>query len=175
MDNQWVIHTQKFSETTGVNFKESLKDHGNAAIYYSKKTTTKDDYPQFKKDLLQEMCSNNKSLDAVNKQNSKESIESVLINKELTKKREHIKNILNENKVTKVKEPKVAKVKEPKVTKVKEPKVAKVKEPKVAKVKEPKVAKVKEPKVTKVKEPKVAKVKEPKVAKVKEPKVAKVK
>jgi hypothetical protein len=35
--NVWVDHTKHFSESTGMTYKESLKDHDNAASYYTKK------------------------------------------------------------------------------------------------------------------------------------------
>ena len=92
MNNPWVSHSIQTSKSTGVTLKEGLTSHDNAAHYFSKKAdTTKESY---KKELLQEMCSDQRSLNAVNRQNAKYSVEYMSNEIQLKKKREYIKKVL---------------------------------------------------------------------------------
>jgi hypothetical protein len=138
--NVWVDHTKHFSESTGMTYKESLKDHDNAASYYTKKIRKNKNMSPAMKEAGQEICLDMISLNAVNKQNTKGGTEHHLNDKTIKKNREFIKSVLNnETYQTKVATPKEPKP--PKVVKPKEPKPVKAKAPK-----EPKPPKVVKPK-----------------------------
>jgi hypothetical protein len=156
----------------GITLKESLQDHSNAAGYYSKKAKKMKDTPYIS-ELKQEICKEIYSLNEVNKQNSKGSLEHSINDEKLKKNRDFIKKALTDPVKEKAPKPvkeKPVKEKAPKPVKekpVKEKAPKPVKE-KPVKEKAPKPVKEKTPKPVKEKTPKPVKEKPVKEKPVKE-------
>jgi hypothetical protein len=83
MSNEWINHSQKYSNKNNITFKESLQSHENASLYYNEKAINNDDW---KTKYQQEICSDIYSLNAVN-QLSKDDTNS----KKLKQKRDNLK------------------------------------------------------------------------------------
>ena len=88
MTSEWIKHTKANSAKTGISYKESLQDHSNAFSYYAEKAE-KD--PSWKKQYQQDLCQDMYSLNVVNKQNNKDSLNYALNENKLQSKRTFVR------------------------------------------------------------------------------------